>query len=398
MDTQNSATAGYDQIKTEAHPRVEADVIAVYGVVSRIVECLSMALRTMKVHTIICGLDTGSDLNEISKRFYDTISREKQTSEEKKRPIVFVADSFGGDIVHKALQRSRRWNPEAMFDSTSGIFLLDTGPTTMWVRKGEISRFLDTPIDHYKEHWLSKLMRPGRGVRSLCELCLPLGQVICIIPMNTFKPTNELRNLYPTTDICSRMVSKTCEAIMKHLKSTLLSAKSVAASLGFNTWLVGLTSRSTLTPEMLTYTKKQETGYEIELPLFLTEPGPVVFVYASMMYSIFVMVYYILHHHHRYQHAFISLGITAGAIFSFWFQPQNGAIGAITTIMPILLSFALGFSNGMHSLVGPRSYIEEEKIFRALDLWASEIANVNTSAVDEKDNREKNCFSHSVSV
>jgi len=176
----------------------------------------------------------------------------------------------------------------------------------------------------------------------------------------------------------SGAVSKTCEAAIKHLKSTLLSARSVAASLGFNTWL------------------KQEAGYEIELPQFLTEPGPVVFVYATMMYSIFAVVYYSLHHHHRYQHAFISLGSIAGIIFSFWFQPQNGAIGAITTVMPMFLSFALGFSNALHSLVGPRSYTEDEKIFRALDLWASELVNVNTSDVDEKGSREKNYFSHSV--
>jgi hypothetical protein len=368
MDSPNDATTGYDQIKTESDPRPEVDIIAVCGL-----------MPPTKVMCFFC----------------DTTFEERQTCEEK-RPVAFAGPNLRRHAVPRALQTSHRCNPEAKFDSTSGISQWDTGPTTRWPPRGENLRFLHTARDLYKKHWLCRMMRPGRSVRSLCELCLPLGQVICMIPMNTFKPTNTLRNLSSTTiRMGSGAVSKIREAALKHLKSTLLSANSVVASLGFNTWLVSLISRSTLTPEMLTYTKKQETGYEIELPLFLTEPGPVVFVYATMMYSIFAMAYYTLHHHHRYQHAFIGLGITAGIIFSFWFQPQYGAIDAITTIMPIFLSFALGFSNALHSLVGFKSYTEEEEISHALDLWASEIVNVNA---DEKCSLEKDLLSPSVSV
>ncbi|KAM3080085.1 hypothetical protein ACMFMF_003498 [Clarireedia jacksonii] len=167
--------------------------------------------------------------------------------------------------------------------------------------------------------------------------------------MNTFKPTNSLRSFSFTTQL-------------------------------FNAWL------------------KQETGYEIELPLFLANPDPNTFMHATMMYGIFAMVYFILHNHHRYQHSLATSSIVASIIFSFWSQPHSGAIRAITTTMPMFLSFTLGFSNALHSLVGPRSYTKEERVCRALDLWASELMNVNTSDVDEKDSMEKNSLSNSVLV
>jgi hypothetical protein len=90
------------------------------------------------------------------------------------------------------------------------------------------------------------------------------------------------------------------------------------------------------------------------------------------------MVYFNLHERHRYQARFLAFGVLLGGAVSFYMRSRSISLNFITTIMPTAMSMALILSLIVHFVLDTVHPTPEEKAFRLLENWAS---NVSTSAI-----------------
>ncbi|KAK0101274.1 hypothetical protein ONS95_006453 [Cadophora gregata] len=288
------------------------------------------------------------------------ISRERNSEETRRRPIVFIAHSFGGLIVQQVLKLSKDerhiyLDPPSIYDSTNAIlFYLPSGKATDLRRKtsdpimdGSLNddlTFLRCPdpdqFPKSSQNWTQQI---------LYECLLPLAQVPLIAIMGSYKWSWN-REASPPRDQLG-----TPSALWPFVRYQLCPLS-----------------------------HQNNTSDCTMLKDVFLDPTPSLFVCASMACAMLSMLYYNRHQRHRFQDHVIGCGLFIGTAIRIWLHKQDGLLKRATFILPAALLVSLVISAAAHSIWDFYSgRTARDKAHERLRAWAK------TSQVTETHGREK---------